>query len=33
MLVRGDCKDVELMWSIVKDCDQIIAGAARHADR
>jgi UDP-glucose 4-epimerase len=27
-LVRGDCKDIELMWSIVKDCDQIIAGAA-----
>jgi UDP-glucose 4-epimerase len=27
-LVRGDCKDVELMWSIIKDCDQIIAAAA-----
>ena len=27
-LVRGDCKDVELMWSIVKDCDQIVAAAA-----
>lgn len=27
-LVRGDCKDAELMWSIAKDCDQIIAGAA-----
>src|SRR5262249_44407280 len=27
-LVRGDCKDVELMWSTVKDCDQLIAGAA-----
>jgi UDP-glucose 4-epimerase len=27
-LVRGDCKDTELMWSIVQDCDQVIAGAA-----
>ena len=27
-LVRGDCKDADLMWSIVKGCDQIIAGAA-----
>jgi UDP-glucose 4-epimerase len=27
-LVRGDCKDIDLMWSIVKDCDQVIAGAA-----
>jgi nucleoside-diphosphate-sugar epimerase len=27
-LVDGDCKDADLMWSIVKDCDQIIAGAA-----
>jgi UDP-glucose 4-epimerase len=27
-LVRGDCKDSELMWSITKDCDLIIAGAA-----
>jgi nucleoside-diphosphate-sugar epimerase len=27
-LVRGDCKNADLMWSIVKDCDQIIAGAA-----
>lgn len=27
-LVRGDCKDADLMWSFVKDCDQIIAGAA-----
>jgi len=27
-LVRGDCKDADLMWSVVKDCDQIIAGAA-----
>lgn len=27
-LVRGDCKDADLMWSIVKDCDHIIAGAA-----
>jgi UDP-glucose 4-epimerase len=27
-LVRGDCKDTELMWSIAQDCDQVIAGAA-----
>jgi UDP-glucose 4-epimerase len=27
-LVRGDCKDAELMWSIAKECDQIIAAAA-----
>lgn len=27
-LVRGDCKDADLMWSLLKDCDQIIAGAA-----
>lgn len=27
-LVRGDCKDADLMWSIVKDCDHVIAGAA-----
>jgi UDP-glucose 4-epimerase len=27
-LVHGDCKDADLMWSIVKGCDQIIAGAA-----
>jgi len=27
-LVRGDCKDSELLWSMAKDCDQIIAGAA-----
>ena len=28
-LVRGDCKNADLMWSIIRDCDQIIAGAAR----
>ncbi len=27
-LVRGDCKDAELMVSMAKGCDQIIAGAA-----
>jgi UDP-glucose 4-epimerase len=27
-LVRGDCKDAELMRSIAEECDQIIAGAA-----
>jgi nucleoside-diphosphate-sugar epimerase len=27
-LVRGDCKDAELLWSLAADCDQIIAGAA-----
>ena len=27
-LARGDCKEVDLMWSIAKDCDQIIAAAA-----
>jgi UDP-glucose 4-epimerase len=27
-LVRGDCKDTELMFSMAKDCDQMIAGAA-----
>lgn len=27
-LVRGDCKDADLMWSIVRDCDHIVAGAA-----
>ena len=27
-LVRGDCKNADLMWSIIRDCDQIIAGAA-----
>jgi nucleoside-diphosphate-sugar epimerase len=27
-LIRGDCKDADLMWSIVKNCDEIIAGAA-----
>src|SRR3984885_6125050 len=26
--VRGDCKDSELMSSLAKECDQIIAGAA-----
>ena len=28
-LVRGDCKDADLMWSVVKECDNIVAGAAR----
>jgi nucleoside-diphosphate-sugar epimerase len=27
-LVRGNCKDAELMSSLAKDCDQIVAGAA-----
>lgn len=27
-LVRGDCKDADLMGELVKDCDQLIAGAA-----
>jgi UDP-glucose 4-epimerase len=27
-LVRGDCKDAQLMCSMAQDCDQIIAGAA-----
>jgi nucleoside-diphosphate-sugar epimerase len=27
-LVRGDCKDVELMAALAEDCDQLIAGAA-----
>ena len=27
-LVRGDCKDAQLMRSMAADCDQIIAGAA-----
>jgi UDP-glucose 4-epimerase len=27
-LVRGDCKDVELMRSLTADCDQLVAGAA-----
>jgi UDP-glucose 4-epimerase len=27
-LVRGDCKDAELMRSLAADCDQLVAGAA-----
>jgi len=27
-LVRGDCKDVELMRALAADCDQLVAGAA-----
>jgi UDP-glucose 4-epimerase len=27
-LVRGDCKNTELMWSMARECDQIIASAA-----
>lgn len=27
-LIRGDCKDADLMGELVNDCDQLIAGAA-----